>query len=228
MLFRSVGRVQLFGAEQAMRIWVDPVKLMAYGLTMADLSSAISQQNIQIAPGSIGAAPAVPGQRVTTPLTVYGQLTNPEEFAGIVLKASANGARVMMGDVARVELGAVTYGFDIRENGKSATAAAIQLAPGANAVKTADAIKARLQELSKTLPAGMSYSIPFDTAPFVKISIEKVIHSLVEAMVLVFLVMLLFLQNIRYTLIPAIVAPIALLGAFTTSQGCPYFSAKRA
>ena len=211
----GVGRVQLFGAEQAMRIWVDPVKLVAYGLTMADLSSAISQQNIQIAPGSIGAAPAVPGQRVTTPLTVYGQLTNPAEFAGIVLKASANGARVVMGDVARVELGAATYGFDIRENGKSATAAAIQLAPGANAVKTADAIKARLQELSKTLPAGMSYSIPFDTAPFVKISIEKVIHSLVEAMVLVFLVMLLFLQNIRYTLIPAIVAPIALLGAFT-------------
>ena len=211
----GVGRVQLFGAEQAMRIWVDPVKLMAYGLTMADLSSAISQQNVQIAPGSIGAAPAVPGQRVTTPLTVYGQLTSPAEFAGIVLKASANGARVVMGDVARVELGAATYGFDIRENGKSATAAAIQLAPGANAVKTADAIKARLQELSKTLPAGMSYSIPFDTSPFVKISIEKVIHTLAEAMVLVFLVMLLFLQNIRYTLIPAIVVPIALLGTFT-------------
>ena len=211
----GVGRVQLFGAEQAMRIWVDPVKLMAYGLTMADLSSAISQQNIQIAPGSMGAAPAVPGQRVTTPLTVYGQLTSPAEFAGIVLKASANGARVVMGDVARVELGAATYGFDIRENGKSATAAAIQLAPGANAVKTADAIKARLQELSKTLPAGMSYSIPFDTSPFVKISIEKVIHTLAEAMVLVFLVMLLFLQNIRYTLIPAIVVPIALLGTFT-------------
>ncbi len=211
----GVGRVQLFGAEQAMRIWVDPAKLMAYGLTMADLSSAISQQNIQIAPGSMGAAPAVPGQRVTTPLTVYGQLTSPAEFAGIVLKASANGARVVMGDVARVELGAATYGFDIRENGKSATAAAIQLAPGANAVKTADAIKARLQELSKTLPAGMSYSIPFDTSPFVKISIEKVIHTLAEAMVLVFLVMLLFLQNIRYTLIPAIVVPIALLGTFT-------------
>ena len=210
----GVGRVQLFGAEQAMRIWVDPVKLMAYGLTMADLSSAISQQNIQIAPGSIGAAPAVPGQRVTTPLTVYGQLTNPEEFAGIVLKASANGARVVMGDVARVELGAATYGFDIRENGKSATAAAIQLAPGANAVKTADAIKARLQELSKTLPAGMSYSIPFDTAPFVKISIEKVIHSLVEAMVLVFLVVYLFLQNWRATLIPCLAVPVSIVGTF--------------
>lgn len=211
----GVGRVQLFGAEQAMRIWVDPVKLVAYGLTMNDLSSAISQQNAQIAPGSIGASPAVSGQRVITPLTVYGQLTSPEEFAKIVLKANANGSKVVMGDIARVELGAATYGFDIRENGKSATAAAIQLAPSANAVKTADAIKVRLQELSKAMPIGMSYSIPFDTAPFVKISIEKVIYTLAEAMVLVFLVMFLFLQNIRYTLIPAIVAPIALLGTFT-------------
>jgi len=211
----GVGRVQLFGAEQAMRIWVDPAKLIAYGLTMADLSSAISQQNAQIAPGSIGASPAVEGQRVTIPLTVQGQLTNPEEFAGIVLKASASGSKVVLGDVARVELGAQSYGMGIRENGKSATAAAVQLAPGANAVKTADAVKVRLNELSKSMPSGMSYSIPFDTAPFVKISIEKVIHTLAEAMVLVFLVMYLFLQNIRYTLIPAIVAPIALLGTFT-------------
>lgn len=211
----GVGRVQLFGAEQAMRIWVDPAKLIAYGLTMADLSSAISQQNAQISPGSIGASPAVPGQRVTVPLTVQGQLSSPKEFAGIVLKAASNGSKVVLGDVARIELGAQSYGFDNRENGKSATAAAIQLAPGANAVKTADAIKLRLSELSKTMPSGMKYSIPFDTAPFVKTSIEKVIHTLIEAMVLVFLVMFLFLQNVRYTLIPAIVAPIALLGTFT-------------
>lgn len=211
----GVGRVQLFGAEHAMRIWVDPAKLMAYGLTMADLSTAISQQNAQIAPGSLGASPTVEGQRVTVPLTVQGQLTTPEAFAGIVLKANANGAKVVIGDVARVELGAAAYGFEIRENGKSATAAAILLAPGANAVKTADAVKARLQELSQVMPSGMRHSVPFDTAPFVKISIEKVIHTLAEAMVLVFLVMFLFLQNIRYTLIPAIVAPIALLGTFT-------------
>lgn len=211
----GVGRVQLFGAEQAMRIWVDPAKLLAYGLTMADLSTAISQQNAQISPGSIGAAPVVSGQRVTVPLTVQGQLSSPAEFASIVLKSNANGSKVVLGDVARVELGAQSYGFDNRENGKSATAAAIQLAPGANAVKTADAVKARLGELSQAMPKGMTYSIPFDTAPFVKASIEKVIHTLIEAMVLVFLVMFLFLQNIRYTLIPAIVAPIALLGTFT-------------
>ena len=211
----GVGRVQLFGAEQAMRIWVDPAKLVAYGLTMADLSTAISQQNAQISPGSIGAAPVVSGQRVTVPLTVQGQLSSPAEFASVVLKSNANGSKVVLGDVARVELGAQSYGFDNRENGKSATAAAIQLAPGANAVKTADAVKARLGELSQAMPKGMTYSIPFDTAPFVKASIEKVIHTLIEAMVLVFLVMFLFLQNIRYTLIPAIVAPIALLGTFT-------------
>ncbi|MDF3833765.1 efflux RND transporter permease subunit [Cupriavidus basilensis] len=211
----GVGRVQLFGAEQAMRIWVDPAKLISYGLTMNDLSSAVSQQNVQIAPGSVGASPALPGQRVTVPLTVQGQLTNPEQFAGIVLRANANGSKVVLGDVARVELGAQSYGFINRENGKTATSAAVQLAPGANAVRTAESVQARMAELSKTMPAGMSYSIPFNTAPFVKISIEKVIHTLIEAMVLVFLVMYLFLQNVRYTLIPAIVAPIALLGTFS-------------
>ncbi len=210
----GVGSVQLFGAEQAMRIWVDPARLISYGLTMNDLSSAISQQNVQITPGSVGASPALPGQRVSVPLTVQGQLTNPDQFAGIVLRANANGSRVVLSDVARVELGAQSYGFINRENGKTATAAAVQLAPGANAVRTAESAQARMAELSKTLPAGMSYSIPFNTAPFVKISIEKVIHTLIEAMVLVFLVMYLFLQNWRYTLIPAIVAPIALLGTF--------------
>ncbi|WP_155518391.1 efflux RND transporter permease subunit, partial [Ralstonia solanacearum] len=211
----GVGRVQLFGSEQAMRIWVDPAKLIAYGLSMNDLSAAVSQQNAQIAPGSVGASPALPAQRVTVPLTVQGQLTSPEQFAAIVLRANANGSKVVMGDVARVELGAQSYGFINRENGKAATAAAVQLAPGANAVRTAEGVQARMAELSKTMPAGMSYSIPFNTAPFVKISIEKVIQTLIEAMVLVFLVMYLFLQNVRYTLIPAIVAPIALLGTFT-------------
>jgi multidrug efflux pump len=211
----GVGRVQLFGAEKALRVWVDPTKLNAYGLTMADVSSAISQQNVQIAPGSIGASPAVSGQRVTVPLTVQGQLGSAEQFAAIVLKANGNGSKVVLADVARVELGAQSYAMATRENGKVATAAAIQLAPGANALKTANAVKARLKELSKAMPSGISYSIPFDTAPFVQISIEKVLHTLAEAMVLVFLVMFLFLQNIRYTLIPAIVAPIALLGTFT-------------
>lgn len=211
---QGVGRVQLFGAEQAMRIWVDPDKLVAYELSMSDLTIAISQQNTQIAPGSVGASPAVPGQRVTVPLTVQGQLSTPEEFAAIVLRANEDGSTVVLGDVARVELGAQNYGFMNRENGKKATAAAVQLAPGANAVRTAESVQARLAELSQVMPAGMSHSIPFNTAPFVKISIEKVAHTLAEAMVLVFLVMFLFLQKIRYTLIPTLVAPIALLGTF--------------
>tara|TARA_Y100001951_G_scaffold101807_1_gene107357 strand:+ start:53823 stop:56960 length:3138 start_codon:yes stop_codon:yes gene_type:complete len=210
----GVGRVQLFGAEQAMRVWVDPQKLTAYGLTMNELAQAIEQQNAQIAPGRVGDEPAVPGQRLTVPLTVQGQLTTPEQFAAVVLRAGVDGAKVVLGDVARVELGAQSYGFSNRENGVAATSAAIQLSPGANAVRTASAVRERLAELAPSMPAGMAYSVPFDTAPFVKVSIEKVIYTLFEAMVLVFLVMLLFLQNLRYTLIPAIVAPIALLGTF--------------
>ncbi|AGA91825.1 hydrophobe/amphiphile efflux-1 (HAE1) family transporter [Thioflavicoccus mobilis 8321] len=210
----GVGRVQMFGAEQAMRIWVDPNALTAYGLTMDELAQAIEQQNAQIAPGRIGDEPALPGQRLTVPLTVQGQLTTPAEFAAVVLRADADGAKVVLGDVARVELGAESYAFSNRENGVAATSAAIQLSPGANAVRTAAAVRARLAELAPTLPAGMAYSVPFDTAPFVKVSIEKVIYTLLEAMALVFLVMFLFLQNLRYTLIPAIVAPIALLGTF--------------
>ncbi|MFQ1729323.1 multidrug efflux RND transporter permease subunit [Aeromonas veronii] len=210
----GVGRVQLFGAEQAMRIWVDPAKLAAYGLTIGEVAQAIEQQNIQIAPGRLGDEPALPGQRLTVPLTVQGQLTTPEAFAAIVLRAGGDGAKLVLGDVARVELGAQSYAFSNRENGVAATSAAIQLSPGANAVRTADAVRTRLAQLAPTLPTGMAYSIPFDSAPFVKVSIEKVIHTLLEAMVLVFLVMLLFLQNLRYTLIPAIVAPIALLGTF--------------
>ena len=210
----GVGRVQLFGAEQAMRIWVDPAKLTAYGLSMADLNTAVAQQNVQIAPGRLGDEPARAGQRVTVPLNAQGQLETPQEFAAIVLRANPDGSKVVLGDVARVELGAQSYAFSTRENTKVATSAAIQLAPGANAVRTSESVKARLHELAQSMPAGMSYSIPFDTAPFAKISIEKVVHTLVEAMVLVFLVMFLFLQNVRYTLIPAIVAPVALLGTF--------------
>ncbi len=210
----GVGRVQLFGAERAMRIWVDPAKLTSYRMTLGDLSSAIAQQNVQIAPGRLGDSPAVPGQRVTVPLTVQGQLQSPEQFAAIVLRANPDGSRVLLKDVARVELGAQSSAFSIRANGRAATALAIQLAPGANAVSTASAVKDRLAELSRAMPAGMRYSTPFDTAPFVKISIEKVATTLLEAMVLVFLVMYLFLQKIRYTLIPAIVAPIALCGTF--------------
>ncbi|WP_321948295.1 efflux RND transporter permease subunit, partial [Burkholderia cenocepacia] len=158
-----------------------------FGLSMSDLTTAIGQQNVQIAPGSLGALPALPGQRVTVPLTAQGQLATSEEFAKVVLRANADGSKVVLGDVARVELGSQNYTFVSRENNKPATLAGVQLAPGANAVKTADAIRARMAELSKSMPSGMSYSIPLDTSPFVKISIEKVLHTLLEAMVLVFL-----------------------------------------
>lgn len=211
----GVGRVQLFGSEQAMRVWVDPAKLTAYSLSMADVSAAINSQNVQIAPGRLGDDPTTAGQLLAVPLTAQGQLEKPEQFAAIVIKANPDGSKVVLGDVARVELGAQSYAFSTRENGKTSTAAAVQLAPGANAVLTSERVKTRMQQLRQTMPAGMSYSIPFDTAPFAKISIGKVIKTLFEAMVLVFIVMFIFLQNVRYTIIPAIVAPIALLGTFT-------------
>lgn len=212
---QGVGKVQLFGAEKAMRVWLDPNKLFTYNLSVSDVVTALSQQNAQVSPGRVGDEPARPGQRVTYQLTVQGQLSSVEEFRNITLKARKDGSRVRLSDVARVEHGLQSYAFSIRENGKPATAAAIQLSPGANAVSTAEGVRARLNELSSVLPEGMAFSVPFDTAPFVKLSIEKVIHTFIEAMVLVFLVMLLFLQNLRYTFIPAIVAPVALLGTFT-------------
>lgn len=211
----GVGKVQLFGAEKAMRIWIDPVKLFNYRLSFSDVTTALSQQNAQIAPGRVGSEPALPGQRVTYSLTVQGQLASVDAFRNITLRARADGSRVRLSDVARVEQGLQSYAFATSENGKPATAAAIQLATGANAVKTAQAVRARLNTLSAVLPEDMQFSVSFDTAPFVKLSIEKVVHSFLEAMLLVFLVMLLFLQNLRYTFIPAIVAPVALLGTFT-------------
>ena len=211
----GVGRVQLFGAEKAMRVWIDPVRLNQYSLTVNDISQAITAENAQISPGRTGDSPSVPGQQVTYPLLVKGQLSSPEEFSNITLRSNRDGSRVVLSDVARLELGPQSYTFATRENGQISTGAAIQLAPGANAVRTAEQIKLRLEDLSKAMPPGMQYTIPFDTTPFVKVSIEKVVHTFIEAMVLVFLVMYLFLQNVRYTFIPAIVAPIALLGTFT-------------
>ncbi len=218
----GVGKVQAFGAEKAMRIWLNPSKLIAYKLTVNDVVSAISEQNAQIAPGRIGDAPTISGQRTGYPLTISGQLGSAEEFSRIVLKAETDGSSVLLSDVAKVELGLQSYSFATRENGQPSTAAAIQLSPGANAVKTSAAVKARLEELAKSMPEGMSFSVPFDTSPFVKISIEKVLHTFAEAMALVFIVMFLFLQNIRYTFIPAIVAPVALLGTFTVMMLCGF------
>ncbi len=211
---KGVGRLQSFGTEKAMRIWVDPLKLEMLGLGFSDVTAAIQGQNLQIAPGQLGSGPTVPGQAITVPLTVRSDLTTPEEFGKIVVKGERNGASVFLHDVARVEIGAQSNGFSMLQNGNEATGAAIQLSPGANAVATADAVKARLAELRLSMPDGMSYALPFDTSPFIKVSIQKVIYTLFEAMALVFAVMFLFLQNVRYTVIPAVVAPVALLGTF--------------
>jgi multidrug efflux pump len=211
----GVGKVQNFGAEKAMRIWVDPDRLVSYGLSIQDVNTAIQNQNLPISPGRIGDVPALKGQQITIPLTAQGQLETVEQFKNISLRAQQNGAIVRLSDVARVEIGAQMYNFAILENGKASTAVAIQMSPGANAVKTAEGVKAKIEQLGSALPDGMKFSIPYDTAPFVKISIEKVIMTLLEAMALVFIVMFIFLHNVRYTLIPAIVAPIALLGTFS-------------
>lgn len=218
----GVGRVQLFGAEKAMRIWLEPLKMYTFKLSVNEVIAALSQQNVLVSPGRIGDEPAASGQRVTYPLIVKGQLASIEEFRNITIRADTSGARLKLADIARVESGLQSYAYAIRENGLPATAAAIQLAPGANAISTAAGIRARLAELSANLPQGMTFSVPFDTAPFVKLSIEKVIHTFIEAMVLVFLVMLLFLHKIRCTLIPAIVAPVALLGTFTIMLLCGF------
>jgi len=218
----GVGRVQSFGSEAAMRVWIDPARLISYSISMAEIVQSIQSQNVQVAPGRLGEAPTVPGQAISVPLGLDGQLKTPEEFAAIVLRSNPDGSKLTLGDVAKVEIGAQTMGFSIFEGGKPATAAAIQLAPGANAVRTSEGVRARLAELAASMPEGVTYSVSYDTAPFVKLSIAKVVQTLAEAMVLVFLIMLLFLQNIRYTLIPAIVAPIALLGTFAVMWAIGY------
>lgn len=210
---QGVANAQLFGSERAMRIWLDPDKLLGFNLTPADVIQAVQAQNAQVAAGRIGSSPNSAVQRTTNSLLIRGQLTTPDAFGDIVLRAERDGSTVRLRNVARIEVGAESYATSTRINGRAATGVSIELAPGANALTTADAIRARMAELAPSFPADIEYSIPYDTTPFIRISIEKVIVTLVEAMVLVFLVMFLFLQNIRYTIIPTLVVPIALLGA---------------
>ena len=210
----GVGKAQLYGSERAMRVWIDPRKLVGLGLTPTDVVDAITAQNAQVAPGSIGDLPGRATQEITANVIVKGQLSDPAEFAAIVLRASPDGAVVTLGDVARVEIGAQEYQYGTRLNGKPSSAFAVQLSPGANAMDTATRVRATLEQLSRQFPEGVTYDIPYDTSPFVKASIKQVIMTLFEAMVLVFAVMYLFLQNLRYTLIPTLVVPVALAGTF--------------
>ncbi|MCE6960720.1 efflux RND transporter permease subunit [Cereibacter sphaeroides] len=210
----GVGSVEVFGSQHAMRIWLDPNRLNAYDLAPSDVTAAVSAQNAQISAGSFGARPAPEGQQLQATVTAQSLLQTPEDFEQIVLRAETDGGLVLLRDVARVEIGAQSYEIDGRFNRTPASGMAIQLASGANALDTADVVKAKLAELSAFFPEGMTYEIPYDTTPFVKISIEEVVKTLVEAIILVVLVMLLFLQNIRATLIPTLAVPVVLLGTF--------------
>ncbi|RKF16831.1 efflux RND transporter permease subunit [Roseovarius spongiae] len=210
----GVGSVQVFGAQYAMRIWLDPAKLAAFELTPQDVVNAVRAQNAQISAGEFGSRPAVEGQALNATITAQSLLSTPEDFRQIVLRAETDGGLVLINDVARVEIGSERYSTISRYNKRPSSGLAISLAPGANALDTAAAVEARVEELAQFLPPGVEYVIPYNTAPFVRISIEEVAKTLVEAIVLVFLVMLLFLQNLRATLIPMLAVPVVLLGTF--------------
>ncbi|RAK67810.1 efflux RND transporter permease subunit [Phenylobacterium kunshanense] len=210
----GVGDVQLFGAQYAIRVWLDPDKLASRGLTPADVIAAIRAQNAQVSAGQLGGTPAVPGTVLNATISAQARLQTPAQFEQIILRDTGGGAHVYLRDVARVELGAENYNSLAKYNGKSAAGLAIKLAPGGNALETAKAVKARVAELSKDFPPGISYVIPVDSTPFVEQSIHEVVKTLAEAVVLVFLVMFLFLQNWRATLIPTIAVPVVLLGTF--------------
>ncbi len=210
----GVGDVQLFGAQYAMRIWLDPDKLASRSLTPADVITAIRAQNAQVSAGQLGGTPALPGTALNATISAQSRLQTPAQFEQIILKDTGGGTHVYLRDVARVELGAENYNSLSKYNGKSAAGLAIKLAPGGNALDTAEAVKAKLAELSKVFPPGIGYEIPVDSTPFVEQSIEEVVKTLVEAVILVFVVMFLFLQNWRATLIPTIAVPVVLLGTF--------------
>ena len=218
----GVGQTQVFGAPYAMRIWLDPFKLNSYALTPVDVENAILAQNVQVSAGELGAQPAIQNQQLDATVTAQSQLQTPEQFANIVLKSSQGGAIVRLRDVARVELGAQSYANVSRMNGYPASGIAIQLAPGANALSTADAVKAKAYELASTFPPGLKLAFPVDNTTFIRLSINDVIKTLIEATVLVILVMFIFLQHWRTTLIPAITVPVVLLGTFAVLAAFGY------
>lgn len=210
----GVGRLDLYGAQYAMRVWLDPYKLHSYSLTPAEVAQAIRNQNSQVAVGSLGGTPIVPGQQSTFSLTAQTLCNSPEEFARILLKVNSDSSRVRLEDVARVEIGAEYYSTSATLNGQPAAGASVRLAPGANALETARKIKQKIRELSPSFPPGIEVVYPYDTTKFVEVSIREIVHTLVEAVILVVLVVYLFLQNFRTTLIPAIAIPVVLLGTF--------------
>ena len=212
---KGVGQAMQFGSGRAMRIWIKPDVLKGYGLTTQDVYNALSTQNAQISAGTVGDTPIVEGQETFAAVVVHGLLTSEEEFENIVLRANIGGSAVKLGDVARVEYGSEMYSFAAKYNGKESSAIGIQQSSDGNALATAKLIKAKMVELSKNFPAALEYTVGYDSTKFISTSIEKVVHTLFEAVLLVFIVIFIFLQNVRYTVIPTIVVPIALLGGFT-------------
>lgn len=210
----GVGSVGILGAQYAMRIWLDPVKLTEYKLTPADISNAISAQNTQVSAGQLGSLPAVDGQQLNATITAQSRLQTAEQFGNIILVTSTSSATVRISDVADVEIGSASYDVTSTYNGQPAAGIRIMLATGANATDTAEAVRAEVKKLSASLPAGMKVVTSYDTTPFIEASIESVIHTMIEAVVLVFVVMFLFLQNWRATLIPTLAVPVVLLGTF--------------
>jgi len=212
----GVGEASMFGAEYAMRVWLDPDKLNSYGLTASDVTAAISAQNTDVSVGQLGDLPALAGQELNVTLRAQSTLRTPAEFQNILLRVNQAGSQVRLRDLARVEMGGQSYNMMARANGQPGVGIGIKLASGANVLSTATAVQTRMRELSRFFPAGIAVTYPMDSSDFIKISIEEVIKTLVIAVVLVFLVMYLFLQNLRATLIPTIVIPVALLGTFVS------------
>ena len=210
----GVGDFTVFGSSYSMRIWLDPAKLVSYALTPMDVSSAIKAQNVQVSTGQLGGLPALPGQQLTATITGKTRLETPEQFRNILLKVNTDGSQVRLGDVARVEMGAMRSNIAAKYNGMPATGIAVTLATGANALATAEAVRATIGRLEPFLPEGMEVVYPFDTTPVISASISSVVMTLFEAIVLVFLVMYLFLQNFRATLIPTLAVPVVILGTF--------------
>jgi multidrug efflux pump len=218
----GVGDFTLFGSEYAMRIWLDPDKLYKYGLTVGDVATAVAAQNVQVPAGELGGLPARAGQRLDATIIGPSRLQTPEEFKNILLKVDQSGAQVRLGDVARMELGPQSYAISALYDGKPASGLALKLAPGANQITTEAAVKAEMQVLAQSLPPGLQVVYPFDTEPYIVLSITEVVKTLLEAIVLVVLVMLVFLQNFRATLIPFIAVPVVLLGTFIVLAALGY------
>ena len=210
----GVGEVQVFGGSYAMRIWMDPAKMASLQVTPSDIAQAIRTQNAQVAVGQLGGAPSIQGQALNATVTAQSLLQTPEQFSNIFLKNTASGAQVRLGDVARIELGADNYQFISKYNGKPAGGVAIKLSTGANALDTAAAVEERLKQLRPNYPTGLKDELAFDTTPFIELSIKSVVKTLIEAIILVFIVMFLFLQNWRATIIPTMAVPVVVLGTF--------------